>query len=387
MKIEKNLKNKNLITKNLIFIFLIIIIVVITARYATDEEFRSLIDINILKKEVSESTLNVIELDTETNPNIYAYDKYIAVFSKNKLSKYTEDGKNVANLDINISVPLVDTNGKYMVIAEKNGQKFYLVSGQNVIWNNTVEGNISEINVNENGYVSIVIKNTTYKSVIAFYDVQGTELFRTYLSTNYAVCTSISTNNKYLAIGEVDYSGTILKSYVKIISVEKAQNDPSNSIIYTYESENGEIITNINYQDKENAICMFNSYVQKVGIDSNERVYDITNNDIFVDINLKDSIAIIDKQSSGLFSYEYEMIIKNTNSKLESLYILNNDLPQLMQVCGNNIALNNGNEIQIVNSKGWLLKRYTSNNQIKSIVTGDTIAGVIYKNRIEIIDL
>ena len=47
-------------------------------------------------------------------------------------------------------------------------------------------------------------------------------------------------NNKYLAIGEVDYSGTIIKSYVKIISVELAKTDPDNSIIYTYESNNGE---------------------------------------------------------------------------------------------------------------------------------------------------
>ena len=117
---------------------------------------------------------------------------------------------------------------------------------QNILWENTIEGNISEVNVNSNGYVSIVIKNTTYKSVIAFWDVEGTELFRRYISKNYAICTSISTNNKYLAIGEIDYSGTILKSYVKIISVEKAQTEPKDSIVYTYESENGEIITNIN---------------------------------------------------------------------------------------------------------------------------------------------
>ena len=262
-----------------------------------------------------------------------------------------------------------------------------MISEQNIIWENTVEGNVSEVNVNENGYVSIVIKNTTYKSVVAFYDLEGVELFRRYISKNYAICTAVSTNNEYLAIGEIDYSGTILKSFITIISVKKAQQDPENSIVNIYESDNGEIITNINYQDKENAICMFNSYVQKVGIDSNERVYDITDNDMFVDINLKDSIAIIDKQSSGLFSYEYEMLLKNTNSTSESLYILDSDLPKVVVVGGNNIALNLGNEIRIVNLKGWLVKKYTSNSQIKNLVIGDTIAGVIYKNKIEIIEL
>lgn len=387
MKNEKNIKDKSATSKITAFIVIIFLIVFFTARYATDEDFRIMIDTNVLKKEVNESTLTSITIDLESNSNIFAYDKYIVILSKNKLIEYTSDGKEVAKLDTNISVPLVHTNGKYMVMAEKNGQKIYLISGEEIIWQNTIQGSISEVNVNENGYVSIVIKNTTYKSVIAFYDLKGVELFRTHIANNYAICTSISTNNKYLAIGEIDYSGTILKSYVKIISVEKAQTEPKESIIYTYESENGEIITNINYQDKENAICMFNDYVQKVGTSSNERLYDITANDVFADINSKDSIVIIDKQSSGLFSYEYELISKSTTSKSESLYILDSELPKAIKISGYKIALNMGNEIRIVNTNGWLLKKYTSDNQIKNIVIGDSVAGVIYKNRIEIIKL
>ena len=79
--------------------------------------------------------------------------------------------------------------------------------------------------------------------------------------------------------------------------------------------------------------------------------------------------------------------MKNTKSKSESLYILDSDLPKIMTASGDNFALDLGNEIRIVSSKGWLIKKYTSNSQIKNIVIGDSIAGVIYKNKIEIIDL
>ena len=58
-----------------------------------------------------------------------------------------------------------------------------------------------------------------------------------------------------------------------------------------------------------------------------------------------------------------------------------------MSTSGNNIALNLGNEVQIINTSGWLLKKYISSKQIKGIVVGDTIVGIIYKNRIEIISL
>ena len=387
MKGDKNINSKSSIVKILIVIFIGIAVIFVVARYATDEEFRYTVDTNILKKEVSELNLNTIEIDSDTNPSIFAYDKYITVLSKNVLSEYTSDGKLASELDVNISVPLVETNGKYMILAEKDGQKMYLISGTNIVWEATVDGSISRVNVNRNGYVSVIVKNTIYKSVVLYYDLSGKEIFRKYLSTNYAICTAISTNNKYLAIGEIDYSGTIIKSYVSIISADLAQTDSLNSVVYTYEAENGEIITNINYQDKTTAVCMFNNYIQKVTTNSNERLYDITNKDVFVDISLKDGIAIIDKQSSGLFSYEYEVDIKSINSKSESLYILNSDLPKAMSVSANIMALNLGNEVQIINSKGWLLKKYTSSKQIDKIVLGDSIAGVVYKNKIEIIDL
>lgn len=387
MKEEKFKNIKNSSSKFLIFILIVIITIFVIAKYTSDENFRSNVDTNIFKKEVSESNLTTIEIDSDNNPVVYAYDKYITVLSKNKLIEYNSNGENISELDVNISVPLFASNGKYLVLAEKDGQNIYLISDSTIVWKNTIEGDISQIHVNKNGYVSVVIKNTIYKSVVVYFDLNGTELFRSYVSSSYAICTAISNNNKYLAIGEVDYSGTIIKSNIKIISVELAQTDPVNSIIYIYESENNEIITNITYQNDNTALCMFTNYIQKVTPDSNERFYDITNNDLFVDINLNNSIAIINKQSSGLFSYEYEINIKNVNNSSESLYILNSDLPKSLLVSGNNMALNLGNEVRIVNSNGWLQKKYTSSKQVNDIVLGNTIAGIVYKNKIEIIDL
>lgn len=387
MKDENIVDSKNSFLKTSLLIILGFCIVIIVARYITDENFRSEIDTNIFGKQVAESSLNSIEINTDTNPAIFAYDKYIAILSKNKLSAYTSKGTLASELDVNISVPLSHSDGKYMVLGEKDGDKLYLISEGRILWNTKVEGKISGVNVNENGYVSVIVKNTIYKSVIVFYDLSGNELFRRYISSNYAICTDISKDNKYLAIGEVDYSGTIIKSYVTIISVEKAETDPDNSIVYTYESNNGEIITNINYQDKDNAVCMFNTYIQKVTSVDNTRLYDFTTDDLYVDIDLDSGVAVIDKQSSGLFSYEYEVKVKSINSKAESLYILNSDLPKSVIVSGELMAFNLGNEVRIVSQFGWLQKKYTSSKQIKNVVLGNSIAGIVYKNKIEIIEL
>lgn len=369
-------------------IFLIVVCTVfMTARYITDEDFRNSFDAHVLKKEVSESKLGTIEINSDANPYIFAYDKYINVLSKNTLTEYTSNGAVSGKIDVNISIPLMDANEKYFVLAEKDGQKIYLISGSNIVWQNNLEGSISKVNVNSNGYVSVILTNTTYKSVILVFSPEGRELFRYYLSFDYAICTDLSLNNEYLAIGEVDFSGTIVKSYVKIMSIPLAQTNPESAVLHTYESSSGDVITNIKFNSKHEAICMFNSYIQKVTSEKDEKIYDITENDLFVDINLRDNIASIDKQSSGLFSFEYELVTKSTENKTESLYILNSDVPKKMVIRGNLIGLNFGNQVQIINEKGWLVKKYTSDKEIKNIVLGNSVAGIIYKNRIEIIDL
>ena len=94
----------------------------------------------------------------------------------------------------------------------------------------------------------------------------------------------------------------------------------------------------------------------------------------------------ISKEDKELYCKHYEISLKDTNSKAEKLYILNNGLPKTIVAGKSVLALNMGNEIQIVSSNGWLKKKYSSNKQITNIVLGDSIAGVVYKNKIEILD-
>ena len=115
------------------------------------------------------------------------YDKYIAVLNKKTLYTYNSSGQNVAENDINISSPIFANKNKFLAIAENNGSKLYLMSGTNIVWQNTLEGKISKISINKNGYVSVIVSGTSYKSVIILMDPKGKELFKTYLSSNIAI--------------------------------------------------------------------------------------------------------------------------------------------------------------------------------------------------------
>ena len=69
------------------------------------------------------------------------------------------------DLETVIYQSILAQEGKYMVLAEKDGDKLYLISEGSILWDTKVEGKISGVNVNRNGYVSVIIQNTIYKSV------------------------------------------------------------------------------------------------------------------------------------------------------------------------------------------------------------------------------
>ena len=355
--------------------------------YAFSSSFRAFIDIYIFRKGIKSDNLPSIEISSDEDQYFYAYDKYIVVLNKNVLYTYNNSGEKVATNDINITSPIFASKNKFLVIAENNGNNIYLLSGTNVLWQNTLDGNISKISVNKNGYVSVILSGTSYKSIVISFNAKGKELFKTYLSSNLALATDISNDNKYLSIAEIDYSGSIIKSVIKNISIEKAKTDPTNSVVYTYNINDGELITNIKYQDKSNLVCLTtnNIYLLNVADSVDNHVISVDSNYEFIDVNLKNHllytsnnyynftnisyINILNPQNTSLNTYEFKGTVKEVYANAEK------------------IAINTGSEVHFVGLNGWLIKKYDSYNEVHNVILGDSIAGIIYKDKIKVLEI
>lgn len=380
-------KNKK-IKKIAIIIFLSLIIIagiIIASLYITDENFREKFDIYILKKEITEDNSAQIVLNSGETQHICAYDKYIGVLSKSTLMLYNNSGEEVSKLNTMISNPIFEKNNKYLCLAEKNGQKIYLINDTNIVWEKEVEGKITDVNVNKNGYVSVIVTGTSYKTVIITIDEKGKEIFKTYLASTSVITTDISTDNKYLAIAEIDSSSAIIQSNIKIISIEKAKTDPTNSIIYTYKAENNELIVDIKYQDKEKLICLYDNSVHLIEDKNDTELLNIDSKSDFIDLNLKNYV-IQTIETTEFFKSNIQLLITNVNSKNENLYLTKGVLKSIT-VSDSIIALNFSTEVHFVNNNGWLIKKYVSSQGITDIVVGNSIAGIVYRNKIEIINL
>lgn len=382
---NKNVQRNKSTLKITIIITLFTALMLLLALYVTNSNFRLNIDKYVFRKQLYEDHLPTIEINSDNNPSIHAYSSYITILSKNKLNIYNSSGKEEASIDVVISSPLYSSNNRFLALAENGGQKFYLISGKTLAYQQDVEGQISRISVNKNGYVSVIVKNTTSKSIIFVYNSEGKLLFKTFLAFTYGICADVSNDNKYLAFGEIDYSGISIKSTVKVIDIAKAQTNGQEAIIYKYEATPGQLLISLKYQEKDNLICMFNNYIQKVTSTSNERIMDLENTFIYSDIDLNNEIINIKKQSSGLFSYDYELNSKNTSNGKESLFILDG-VPKNIILYEDTIGINLGSEVEIVSTSGWLIKNYISKQEVRNIVLAKGIAGIIYKDKIEIIN-
>lgn len=381
--------NKKKVMISMIIIILIIILVVISAIYITNSNFRNLMDQYVFRKSVTENNLECIDINSESNTHIYAYDKYIVTLEKNILTHYSSSGKKESELKLEISEPIFDSDGKYLMIAEKNKQKIYLVNNNNIVWQKDIEGTISKISVNKNGYTSVIISGTTYKSVIAVFDKDGKELFKTYLSSTIAMDSSISEDNKYLSFAEINTSGTLIQSTVKTISMDKAKETPSDSIIYTYDADQNELIVNMKYQDKNRLVCIYNNGVHVINNNKDELLMSLNEKDkkiAFSDIELNNCAYRIMEKSTGLFKANSTIELYNTATKKQNVYTFDGVAKRIYSH-SSIIAIDLGSEVHFIGTNGWLIKKYSSTQEIKDIVIAENLAGIIYRDRIEIINL
>ena len=382
--------NKKKLTVLIIISVLILTSIILFCVYMGNKTFRDFMDKYVLMKNVTENNLNSITLEEPENIQVYAYDKYISVFSQNKLVGYNSNGKKEYELSVEITNPIIDTNNRFLLIAEKEKQRIYLISGNNIVWQKDLEGNISRINVNKNGYVSVIITGTTYKSIIQTFDSQGNEMFKTYLSNSIAMDSDISSDNKYMSFAEISTNGTTVQSRIKTVSIQKAKEKEASSdpIISNIASPTDSVALSIKYQDSNRLVCMYDDSIHILQNGADEELLKLKEDGqkvVFGDIKLNNFVVRI-LEKSVLLSTQSTVEFVNVGSKKTNIYTIDSVVKDIY-VNNNYIALNLGSEVYFVGTNGWLNKKYTSSQEVRKVVINNECAGIVYRDKIEIINL
>jgi len=350
----------------------------------TNEEFRNFWDYSVLRKEVESEDVKSIALDKDSLKYTYSYDKRLTILEKKVLNVYNKDGNQELTFDINISNPLYDDNNRFLVIAEENGGKLYLINDNNLAWQKDLEGNITQVYVNKNGYVGVVMSATGYKTVIVLYNPSGEELFRTYMRSTYCVDMELSNDNKYMAVAELDSSGTMLETSIKIISVENAKTKPQDAFIATYNANSSNMILNLKYTDDGRLVVMYDNSIMYAN-ENMEEIVNLSSEKVFADIESIGKVITIEKQNGGFLTANYILKIFNTSNGKTIEYKLM-EMPKELYVKDNVIAVNYGTDVEIISvQSGWLIKKYVSRKDIRNVLISSASVAIEYNDEIKLI--
>lgn len=384
-QIQREINIRKIIITGIVVI-IILAVIVIFSLYIAEEGFRKWLDTNVLRKNISSESVATIDLNVDKNNQIVCYNKYIGILNEKNLKIYNLTGEAITDISVNINTAIFSTNDRYLAIAEKNGQELCVISDKTYLWSQKVDGEIQQIYINKNGYVILVTTDTTYKSIITVYDNSGKQLMRSFLASSRVTDVSISYDNKYVAYAEIDTSGTLIKSSVKIIFIEKAQSNSAESIIYTKEAETSKMILKIQYQENGELVCVYDDSINIVKDGYEQELIKKEDEATFVSGNLGNSIAYIKEEQRSAFNSSSTLNIVNTSSKQTYKYNFG-EIAKEMYTTGNVIGINIGTEIYFIKTNGMLIKKYTSNQEITNVMITNNIAIIIYKDRIEVINL
>ena len=106
----------------------------------------------------------------------------------------------------------------------------------------------------------------------------------------------------------------------------------------------------------------------------------------FASIEVKNNMVLVEEKQSGEYASISNVNITNIiNSKTKKYEI--EEVAKEIYTSEKVVALNLGTELHIINTNGWLMKKYISQQEINNVVISDKIVGIIYRNKIEIIEL
>ena len=382
-KFNERRKNRKVIKFTIITLIAIIILVFI-ALYMANKSFNLFIDTYILKKRISENDANSLTIDTDNLSLIYAYDKSLVVYSDGSINFYNTDAKQTGNIEMTLSKPIADSEDKYLALADYGLQKVCLIKSNSLVWQKDIEGKISKVSVNKQGYVAVSVTGTTYESIVMLFNENGDLLFSKYLST-YVIDVDISDDSKYIAIAEVDNSTILPVTKIEMVSVGLASTSSENATINTYEAESNKLLTGMNFQSKNVLVCSFEDYVLKMTDSSSDRLYEFSDLTAYLEVDSRKGFVRIDKEESSVFKSDYRLKITNENNS-EKVYIIEGSIKSL--VCKDNkIALNLGKEVQFIDNNGWLVKKFIGNQEVKSVLVSNKIGIIVFKDKISIVNL
>ena len=308
---------------------------------------------------VSDAKSQAVELalDSGTSYSHAVTENKTFFFSTDSVIISSNSGELEQNMTLKASNPIISTDGKYALIADKGGKSAHLFLGSKLEKSILLEENIIISKVNSNGYALFITEGDVHKHSAIVTSPTGEEIFKWQSGSLYVVSADISNNNRDIALSTVNTDGGIVTSNVYMFNVTKDKpftNEPiqdeifgvmrfEGSYLYCIGSDKtyiyndyGKCISTIDYEGKEllnyamsggtvallysdstktangSVVCSYTQKGDALGefyLDSAARFIDLRDGVIAVDNNRV--ISILDSKCREKFQLSTEMSLSD----------------------------------------------------------------------------
>lgn len=175
------------------------------------------------------SQTSIYQIESTREHSFFIYESSLLIANNEGLTLINSSGAVVWELEIVTKSPIVKVAGKYILVADRDGNNVYIASNGRIVAKVSIEQSIINANVNPHGVFTIVSTETGYKNKVTVYTTKGEEFYTWKVSENYILDTAVSRNGRYLAASTISTAEDKLSGGVVIIDIDNSSLVAENS--------------------------------------------------------------------------------------------------------------------------------------------------------------
>ena len=110
---------------------------------------------------------------------IGSHKESIITVSRNAVKSIDEKGKTIWEKKVELQKdPFLKSKGEKILVADIGGKNIYVIEKGRIKWNDSFKSNIINVDINEKGYVSVIVDEKGSNGVLYIYDSSGIEIMR-----------------------------------------------------------------------------------------------------------------------------------------------------------------------------------------------------------------
>lgn len=182
--------------------------------------FSNLVEILTLRRVEHENTvLGQISHAPGEEATFNIYKNYIVKATKNSLQYFDKNGQIIWQTSIAVNKPVIRTSKDYLLVADIGGRHILVLKGKNKKWEQEVDGNIINVNMARNGFISVVHELERVRAAVSVFNTEGHRRFTFGKAENYILSARFLLGDTQILVNSVDVSGTKVNTVLEYIDI------------------------------------------------------------------------------------------------------------------------------------------------------------------------